>query len=92
MNRIVECHKENASPKDSVEATVPGLMGVVLRLREAFPSLSKDAIEAALGLPETGSSRTPRSRYQHTCNGIVSEAPSLRLASRRKQWKCATCR
>jgi hypothetical protein len=57
MDRIVERYKENAPPEDSVEATVPGLRDAVLRLRDAFPSLSKNAIEAALGLPETGPSR-----------------------------------
>jgi hypothetical protein len=57
MNRIVERYQENAPAEDSVEATVPGLRDAVLRLREAFPSLSTNAIKAALGLPETGPSR-----------------------------------
>jgi hypothetical protein len=56
MDRIVERYTETTPTQDSVEATVPGLQDAVLRLRQAFPSLSKNAIRAALGLPETGPS------------------------------------
>jgi len=61
MDRIVARYTETTPTQDSVEAIVPGLQDAVLRLRQAFPSLSENAIRAALGLPGTGpSSKSPK--------------------------------
>ena len=49
----VERYIETTPNQDPVEATVPGLRNAILRLRQAFPSLSTEAIRVVLGLPGT---------------------------------------